>query len=115
MLRAESSLATYSRISKSIGPVESAVAAWDLGRGESRVLSYGLRHDEWTAVVDDGSARRCAKGLDISVVGTLGVLVVAKRIGPLETVRPAVEALERAGLHVSQDLIDHVLRVVGEA
>ena len=115
MLRAESSLATYSRISKSIGPVESAVAAWDLGRGESRVLSYGLRHDEWTAVVDDGAARRCAKGLDISVVGTLGVLVIAKRIGQLETVRPVVEDLERAGLHVSQDLIDHVLRMVGEA
>jgi predicted nucleic acid-binding protein len=99
----------------SIGPVESAVAAWDLGRGESRVLSYGLRHDEWTAVVDDGAARRCAKGLDISVVGTLGVLVIAKRIGQLETVRPVVEDLERAGLHVSQDLIDHVLRMVGEA
>ena len=110
MLRAESSLATYSRISKSIGPVESAVAAWDLGRGD-----YGLRHDEWTAVVDDGAARRCAKGLDISVVGTLGVLVIAKRIGQLETVRPVVEDLERAGLHVSQDLIDHVLRMVGEA
>lgn len=100
---------------ESTGPVESAVAAWDLGRGENRVLSYGLRHDEWTAVVDDGTARRCANGLDIPVVGTLGVLVVAKRMGHLETVRLIVEDLERAGLHVSEDLIDHVLRMVGEA
>lgn len=27
------------------GSVASTVTAWDLGRGESRVLSYGLRHD----------------------------------------------------------------------
>lgn len=96
-------------------PVASEVAAWDLGRGENHVLSYALSHPEWTAVVDDGAARRSAQGLDISVIGTLGVLVVAKRNGHLEAVRPAAEALRRASLHVSQDVMDHVLRVAGEA
>lgn len=97
------------------GPVASAVAAWDLGRGESQVLSYGLRHEGWTAVVDDGAARRCAKGLDVSVIGTLGILVVAKREGRLKKVRPATEALQRAGLHVSKAVVDQVLRMAGEA
>jgi Predicted nucleic acid-binding protein, contains PIN domain len=97
------------------GPVASDVAAWDLGRGESRVLSYGLRHEGWTAVVDDGVARRCAKGVDIAVIGTLGVLVVAKTDGHLEAVGPAVRALRRAGLHVSADIVNHVLQMAGEA
>lgn len=43
--------------------------------------------------MDDGAARRCAQGLDISVVGTLGVLGVAKRIRQLETVRPSLRIL----------------------
>ncbi|MEF8795833.1 MAG: hypothetical protein V5A48_05215 [Salinivenus sp.] len=62
------------------GPVAETVAAWDLGRGESRVLSVGVRRDGWTAVVDDGAARRCGKGLDIPIIGTLGLLVVANGV-----------------------------------
>jgi len=97
------------------GPPAAEVAAWDLGRGENHVLSHARAHPEWTAVVDDGAARRCAQGLEISVIGTLGVLVVAKKEGHLDAVRPAAEALRRAGLHVSQDVIDQALRMADEA
>lgn len=97
------------------GPVAETVAAWDLGRGERRVLSVGVRRDGWTALVDDGAARRCGKGLDVPVIGTLGLLVVAKRDGALEAVRPATRALRQAGLHVSDAVIEQVLRIAGEA
>jgi predicted nucleic acid-binding protein len=97
------------------GPLAETVAAWDLGRGESRVLSVGVRRDGWTALVDDGAARRCGKGLDIPIIGTLGLLVVAKREGDLAAVRPVTKALRRAGLHVDDDVVDQVLRMVGEA
>lgn len=99
---------------ESTEPVASEVAAWDLGRGENHVLFHGLRHDEWSAVLDDGAARRCAQGLDIPVIGTLGVLVVAKKLGQLEQVRPAVSSLAQAGLHVEETVIEHVLRMAGE-
>jgi predicted nucleic acid-binding protein len=95
-------------------PVASEVAAWDLGRGENHVLSHGLRHDGWTAVIDDGAARRCVQSLDVPVIGTLGVLVVAKSVGRLEQVRPAINRLVQAGLHVDEAVIEHVLRMAGE-
>lgn len=97
------------------GPVQETVAAWDLGRGESRVLSVGVRRDGWTAVLDDGAARRCGKGLDVPIIGTLGLLVVAKRKGALKAVRPATRALRQAGLHVSDAVVEQVLRMAGEA
>lgn len=78
------------------GPVAETVAAWDLGRGESRALSVAVRRDGWTALVDDGAARRCGKGLDVPIIGTLGLLVVAKREGTLEAVRPTTRALRQA-------------------
>jgi len=95
-------------------PVVSEVAAWDLGRGESHVLSEAHRRDGWTSVVDDGAARRCAQGLDIPVIGSLGVLVVAEKIGVIEAVRPAVEALIEAGLHVDKAVVRRVLRMADE-
>ena len=46
------------RFVEATGPVESEIAAWDLGRGESRVLSVACRREEWTAVVMDCRCRR---------------------------------------------------------
>lgn len=96
------------------GPVAEEVAAWDLGYGEGRVLSFGLRHEGWTVLVDDEAARRCGEGLDVPVIGTLGLLVVAKREGALEEVRPVIKALRRAGLHVSSAVVERVLRMAEE-
>jgi predicted nucleic acid-binding protein len=46
------------------------VVAWDLGAGEVAVLSHTFTHRGWTAVVDDGAARRCARALGIPLLGT---------------------------------------------
>lgn len=43
-------------------PIPEVIKAWDLGRGESAVLSWALAHPGTVAVVDDyapGPARRC--------------------------------------------------------
>jgi predicted nucleic acid-binding protein len=32
------------------------ILAWDLGQGETAVLSYALSHPKWIAVLDDGAA-----------------------------------------------------------
>lgn len=73
-----------------------------------------MRHDGWTAVVHDGAARRCAEGIDVPVIGTLGVLVVAKKVGRLERVRPAVNSLMQAGFRVDESVVERVLLMAGE-
>ena len=54
------------------------------------------------------------QGPDISLTGTLGLLVVAKRDGRLDRIRPVIGALRQVGLHVSEALIKHVLEIAGE-
>ena len=39
------------------------VLAWDLGAGETAVLSFAIRNPGWRVVIDDGAARRCATAL----------------------------------------------------
>jgi predicted nucleic acid-binding protein len=65
-------------------------------------------------VIDDDRGRRLALRLGVDVKGTLGILVLAKRSGLLERVRPVVEALPQRGVYVSQRLIDAVLRELSE-
>lgn len=51
------------------------VASWELGAGESAVLSLARRESNSVAIVDDKAARRCATTLGIRVVGTAGLLL----------------------------------------
>lgn len=65
-------------------------------------------------LVDDRAARRHAEALGLAVLGTLGVLVLAKRRGLLAEVKPIVHAMRDQGHHISQAALDAVLQAAGE-
>jgi predicted nucleic acid-binding protein len=62
------------------------IAAWDLGAGESAVLSFALANPTYRAIVDDTAARRCAQTLGIKTLGSGGLIVLAKRRGLITSV-----------------------------
>jgi predicted nucleic acid-binding protein len=90
------------------------VSDWGLDPGESAVLALALEQPGSQAILDDLDARRCAASLGISTQGTLGLLVVAKRLGLIAEVRPLIDQLRRAGFYLSQKLAERVLRAAGE-
>ena len=90
------------------------IAGWDLGPGETQVISLCLQDGTRRAVLDDGDARRCAVTAGLPMIGTLGVLFQAKREGLLSQVRPLTEQLVRGGISLDQSLIDRVLARIGE-
>ena len=94
--------------------VSPVIAAWDLGAGESEVLSYALLHPEYTAMIDDAAARRCAISLNISTLGTGGAIVLAKRRGLIPSVVEPIQALRDAGLWLSEDLVQLLKQQAGE-
>ncbi|NJM00294.1 MAG: DUF3368 domain-containing protein [Synechococcaceae cyanobacterium SM2_3_2] len=94
--------------------VDPRVAAWDLGAGESAVLSYALSSPGYCAMVDDRAARRCAKSLGIPVLGAGGMLVLAKRRGLIPSVEPGLEGIRTAGLWLSDEVIALLKKQAGE-
>jgi predicted nucleic acid-binding protein len=98
-------------------PVDPVVAAWDLGMGESEVLSVALRLAAvgTVAVIDDGLARRCASALGVPVRGTLGVVLLARKRGLVPAAKPALEKLIQAGFHIRPALVREALALCGEA
>ncbi len=97
-------------------PADPEVAAWDLGHGESAVLTWARAQDEaWTVLLDDGAARRAARAFSLSLSGTLGVLLAAKEAGRVAEVQPVVEELVRADLHLNDAVLSQTLRQAGES
>ena len=98
-------------VEQEINPV---VGSWDLGAGESSVLSFTMGNPTYRALIDDGAARRCARSLGISIIGTGGVLVLAKRRGLITSATQAIQRVRDAGLWLADDLVDLLKQQVGE-
>lgn len=90
------------------------VAAWDLGPGESAVLALALAEPGAAAVIDDLEARRCARSLSIPLIGTLGLVILAKQDGRIQAARPVMVRLRASGMYLSDRVINETLARVGE-
>lgn len=81
------------------------VTAWGLGAEETAVLSFAQQNRNYTAIVDDRQARRCARVLNIALMGTAAVVVLARRRGLIDSTEDILRRLQGAGLWLSEALI----------
>jgi len=88
-----------------------AIAAWDLGPGESSVLTWALHRPGTAVIIDDLAARRCARALGIPLTGTLGVVLRAHRRGLVPDSRAVIERLRSAGMWLSDAAVEQALAV----
>ncbi|MEH2012139.1 DUF3368 domain-containing protein [Nostoc sp.] len=94
--------------------VSSLILAWGLDHGESEVLSFALENTGYRAIIDDAAARRVAKTLNIPFMGTLGMLVLAKKRGLISEISQPIQAIQDAGLWLSDDLIQFLTQQAEE-
>jgi predicted nucleic acid-binding protein len=86
------------------------LAAWDLGSGETAVLSYALANPGWTAIVDDGAARKCAVTFGIEVKGSLAIIILAKKRGLIPQAKQLLHTMQEVGLRLDERTIRQVLK-----
>ena len=91
------------------------ILSWDLGPGETQVISHAVMHGADRVVIDDLEARRCAKCMGVAIIGTLGIIGRAKAAGLIDRAGPVVQRLRETGLYASDDIVHRLLREVGES
>lgn len=85
-----------------------------LHQGELEAIALALDVHASLLILDDLQARRHAAGLGLAIVGTAGVLVMAKRSSLLPAVREPLDALRRRGFRLRQDVYEQILIDAGE-
>jgi len=90
------------------------ITGWGLGKGESEVISYAIANAGYEAVLDDLEARKCAVTFNIPLRGTVGIILLAKKINIIPTASPLIDSLKSAGLRFNEDWISSALKIVGE-
>ncbi|MBC8507605.1 MAG: DUF3368 domain-containing protein [Anaerolineales bacterium] len=87
--------------------VEVLLDELDLGEAEAIVLARELEAD-WV-LMDEKKGRRKLAQLEIRKIGTIGILLKAKEMGFIETIRKDLDQLREKGFSISQFVVDAVL------
>lgn len=99
-------------------PVPPEVLRHALDPGESMVLALALSlttaGDDVEVMLDEKKGRRAAQALGLRLVGTAGLLVIAKAEGRIEQIAPLLDELEQAGMYLGDALRKTILEAADE-
>lgn len=90
------------------GLTDARLAAVQLDEGELAALSLALQRGA-AVLIDELRGRTVAAQLGLDVVGTLGLLLIARERGLVGSLRPLVELLKGSGYFLAHRLVSHVL------
>jgi predicted nucleic acid-binding protein len=97
-------------------PVEvpTIVSDWNLGIGEAQVIAFALQNKNFSAALDDKAAKNCAEVFNISIIGTIAIIIKAKHMGLTPKIEPLLLALIANGFRLTDTIIKTALRSAGE-
>ena len=97
---------------QNIGPL---IMKASLGQGESEAISLALESNASLVILDDRPARRLAQSLSLPVIGTLGILLLAKKRNLIPAIKPCLEELSRFDFRIAPILYEQVLKDARES
>ncbi|MFM8492256.1 MAG: DUF3368 domain-containing protein [Bacteroidota bacterium] len=82
--------------------------------GEASAIALALELENSVIILDDYKARKIAERYGVQMIGTMGVLVKAKKLGIIEAVKPLIVKIRETNFRISEDLEKRALDESGE-
>lgn len=83
------------------------------GEVEVMILAQEMKGTD-LVIIDDNAAKKTAKYLGLTVTGTMGVLLKAKKCGIISEIYPLLEEIKRNGFYIGRSLEVLILEQAGE-
>jgi uncharacterized protein len=84
-----------------------------LGQGESAAIALALELGA-PLLVDERLARSAARQLHIKIIGTAGVLLLAKQKNFIPAVLPLINQMKKSGYFLADSLIQEIAKIARE-
>ena len=86
----------------------------ELGSGEREVIALAIEKQADLVILDDLEGRRIARERELTVTGTIGLLVEARKRGLIPSIRGELDRLIEAGMWLDEFFYHRILREFGE-
>ena len=85
---------------------------YELGRGEAEVIILAKEKEVKQVLIDEKVARSEATILGLDVIGTLGLLLKAKKANAVHSIKPLIKKIVQGGIWIDDTIVEGIL---GEA
>lgn len=85
-----------------------------LDPGEATSIGLASEFKDSLLIIDEAKGRKLAKELGISLTGSFGILISAKKKGIIPQVKPLIKKIQETNFRLSEELIDKVLQLANE-
>ena len=86
----------------------------DIDAGEAEIIVLGLEIEADLVIMDEILGRKFANYFDLTITGTLGVLLKAKEQGLIDSIKSEISELKKKGTWINKKLIDRILLIANE-
>ena len=85
-----------------------------IDKGESSAIALALETPDSVVILDDYKARKIAERLDVTLTGTIGVIVKAKLNGTIPSIKPIIEKIKQTDFRLSSEIETQALKEADE-
>lgn len=75
-----------------------------IDKGESSAIAQAIETPDSTVIIDDYKARKIAEKLGLTYTGTIGVIIKAKLLGIIPSIKPLLEVIKQTDFRLSADI-----------
>ena len=86
-----------------------------LGKGELAAISLYKQLSADLLLIDGARARKVAYLNNLEVMGSLGVLLLAKQKGLITLIKPYINRLRSSDIFISESLLEKILAIANES
>ncbi|WP_235954709.1 DUF3368 domain-containing protein [Cyclobacterium salsum] len=86
----------------------------DLDEGEASAIALSLEMKNPILMIDELKGRKVAEKLSLRYSGTFGLILRAKQIGLIKSVKPILEKIKTTNFRFDEKLFEKVLEQAGE-
>jgi predicted nucleic acid-binding protein len=85
-----------------------------LDKGEASAIAFAIEQTDCLLIIDDYKGRKYAAQLGIKITGTLGIIILAKLNGYIDSIKPVLDKIKTTDFRLSEELERKALEISNE-
>ena len=73
-----------------------------------------LEKEKCLLIIDDYKGRKEAEILKIEITGTIGIFILAKELGHIESIKEVLNDLQKTNFRISESILNYALKLCNE-
>jgi predicted nucleic acid-binding protein len=86
----------------------------DIDAGEASAITLALESQNALLILDDNKGRKTAERLNLLYTGTLGIILKAKNVGIIPSIKPIIQKIQGTNFRFSQKVLEEIYALANE-